>query len=58
MTSRELMIVGGGILLAIFLVPFGGAQAPIAILVIALLVVFDIANGRRKRERAGKTPPK
>jgi hypothetical protein len=50
-TSHELMIIAGGILLAIFLVPFGGPQAPLAILVIALLVVFDIARGRRK---AGK----
>ena len=40
-TSHELMIVGGGILLAIFLVPFGGPQATPAILLIALLVVFD-----------------
>lgn len=48
MTSRELLIVGGGILLAIFLVPFGGAQAPVAILLIALLVIVDLARERRK----------
>jgi hypothetical protein len=56
MTSHELLIVGGGILLAILVVPFGGAQAPVAILVIAGLVVWDIARGRRKRERP-KEPP-
>lgn len=48
MTSHELLIIGGGILLAILVVPFGGPQAPIAILVIAGLVVWDIARGRRK----------
>lgn len=51
MTSRELLIVGGGILLAIFLVPFGGPQAPIVVLFIAALVVWDIASGRRKAEK-------
>lgn len=52
MTTRELLIIGGGILLAIFLVPFGGPQAGLVIAVIALLVVMDLAWERRKRPKA------
>jgi uncharacterized membrane protein len=57
MTSRELLIIGGGILLAILIVPFGGSQAPIAIALIALIVVWDLARERRKRTKKSTDQP-